>query len=82
MRLDLWDTEYLHVMDSVQGIVEWYRGTGLRPFLEALPNDEDRAAFTAEYGERIRSHYELRANGKVLFPFRRTFLVAYTTESS
>ena len=82
VRLDLWDTEYLHVMDSVQGIVEWYRGTGLRPFLEALPNDEDRAAFTAEYGERIRPHYELRANGKVLFPFRRTFLVAYTTESS
>jgi trans-aconitate 2-methyltransferase len=79
-RLDLWDTEYLHVMDSVEGIVDWYRGSGLRPFLEALSSDAEREAFVAEYTGRIRSHYQPRPNGKVLFPFRRTFMVAYTTD--
>ena len=37
-RIDLWDTEYLHLMDSPAAILSWIRGTGLRPFLEALPD--------------------------------------------
>lgn len=76
-RLDLWETEYVHVMDSVDGIVEWYRGTGLRPFLEALDSESERKNFTTEYADRIRPFYPPRANSKVLFPFRRTFVIAY-----
>jgi trans-aconitate 2-methyltransferase len=75
-RIDLWQTEYMHVLDGPEAIVEWYRGTGLRPFLKALA-EPDRPRFLAEYLDAIRPHYPHRADGKVLFPFRRLFVVAY-----
>jgi trans-aconitate 2-methyltransferase len=76
-RIDLWYTEYTHVLDGPAAIVEWYKGTGLRPFLDALPSDGDRETFLAEYLERIRVLYPVQADGRVLFPFRRLFVVAY-----
>jgi trans-aconitate 2-methyltransferase len=76
-RVEIWETEYCHVMDSTEGIVDWYRGTGLRPFLAALPDDSARAAFLADYLEAIRPHYPPRCDGRVLFPFRRLFVIAY-----
>jgi trans-aconitate 2-methyltransferase len=76
-RLDIWRSEYMHVLDGPEGIVEWYRSTALRPFLGALPGEAERSEFTAEYLERMRAAYSRRANGKVLFPFLRTFVIAY-----
>jgi trans-aconitate 2-methyltransferase len=76
-RVDLWQTEYLHILADAAAIVEWYKGTGLRPFLEALADDEQRADFTAQYLERIRRAYPVRGNGRVIFPFLRLFLIAY-----
>lgn len=75
-RVDIWETEYVHVMDDAQGIVEWYRGTGLRPFLDALATDSERDRFTDEFLEGVREAYPKRTNGKVLFPFRRVFAIA------
>ncbi len=75
--VDLWQTEYLHILADAAAIVEWYKGTGLRPFLEALADDEQRADFTAQYLERIRRAYPVRSNGRVILPFRRLFLIAY-----
>jgi trans-aconitate 2-methyltransferase len=75
-RLELWETEYAHILDGPEGIVDWYRGAGLRPFLAALPDDAARAAFLAEYLDALRPHYPPRIDGRVLFPFRRLFLVA------
>ena len=76
-RVELWATEYIHVMDGPEDIVEWYKGTGMRPFLDALPSEAERARFTAEYLAAIRRAYPARPDGHVLFPFRRLFLVAY-----
>jgi trans-aconitate 2-methyltransferase len=76
-RVDLWVTDYLHVMDGPEAILEWYRGTGLRPYLSALASDDERARFGAEYLAGIREAYPARPDGRVLFPFRRVFLVAY-----
>jgi trans-aconitate 2-methyltransferase len=76
-RVELWATEYVHVMDGPEDIVEWYKGTGMRPFLDALSDDAERARFTAEYLAAIRQGYPARHDGHVLFPFRRLFLVAY-----
>jgi trans-aconitate 2-methyltransferase len=60
-----------------EDIVEWYKGTGMRPFLDALSGDAERGRFTAEYLAAIREGYAARDDGRVLFPFRRLFMVAY-----
>jgi trans-aconitate 2-methyltransferase len=74
--LDLWITDYLHVLPSVEAIADWYRGTGLRPFLDALPDETSRELFFTEYVEALGGLFSRQADGKVLFPFRRLFLVA------
>ena len=75
--VDLWETEYLHVMPDAASIVEWYKGTGLRPFLDALAGEELKADFLAEYKREIARAYQKRGDGKVVFPFRRLFMIAY-----
>jgi trans-aconitate 2-methyltransferase len=76
-RLDLWETIYYHVVAGPEAVLEWFLGTGLRPFLEALGSDEERRRFEQMLVERYTATYPRRANGKVLFPFRRLFFVAY-----
>jgi trans-aconitate 2-methyltransferase len=76
-RLDLWETEYCHVMDGPDAILTWIRGTGLRPFLSALPGEEERQCFEAALLQRVAAAYPRRQDGRVLFPFRRLFFVAY-----
>ena len=76
-RLDLWETTYYHILAGPEGVLEWFRGTGLRPFLEALPAPEERRRFEQMLLERYTQTYLRRANGLVLFPFRRLFFVAY-----
>jgi trans-aconitate 2-methyltransferase len=80
VRVDLWTTDYQHVLAGAEGIVEWYKGTGLRPFLDALGSAEDQERFCAEYLELIKSAYPPRSDGHVLFPFRRIFMIAYRPE--
>jgi trans-aconitate 2-methyltransferase len=75
--VDFWETEYLHILDNAAGIVEWYKGTGLRPFLDALSDEKQKTDFTSQYLERIQRAYPARRNGRVIFPFRRLFLIAY-----
>ena len=76
-RLDLWETQYMHVMNAPGDVVEWYKGTGLRPFLAALKDGDERNQFLAEYLAGLESLYPRRRDGRVLFPFGRIFLVAY-----
>ena len=73
--LDLWETEYLHVLDGDNPVVRWTMGTALRPLLDALEEPE-RGEFLAEYSRRIAECYPPHADGKTLFPFRRLFMVA------
>jgi trans-aconitate 2-methyltransferase len=76
-RLDIWETEYLQIMDNIDAIVEWYKGTGLRPFLDALSSDGDRDLFLADYRETLAHAYPAQSNGRVLLPFKRLFIIAY-----
>ncbi len=76
-HLDLWETTYYHVMPGPEAIIEWFRGTGLRPYLEALRSDEERRTFEQRLLVRYTESYPRRANGNVLFPFRRLFFIAY-----
>jgi trans-aconitate 2-methyltransferase len=65
------------VLAGPEEIVEWYRGTGLRPWLDALSNEEERTRFVREYSEAIAAEFPRRPDGRVLFPFKRLFVVAY-----
>jgi trans-aconitate 2-methyltransferase len=73
--LDLWETEYLHVLSGADPVLEWVRGSALRPVLEALPPDLARR-FEQAYGARLNTAYPRRADGHTLLPFRRIFMVA------
>ena len=73
--VDIWETEYLHVLDGDNPVVEWTKGTGLRPYLDAL-DEPDRSGFLAAYSKRIAAAYPKQADGRTLLPFRRIFFVA------
>jgi trans-aconitate 2-methyltransferase len=74
-RVDLWHVVYNHVMAGPEAIVEWFEGSGLRPFLDAvdpaMPED-----FLKAYLAQITRHYPRRNDGRVLLKFPRFFIVA------
>jgi trans-aconitate 2-methyltransferase len=73
--LDIWESEYLHVLDGADPVLDWTRATALRPVIAAL-DPAEQARFEADYALRLRAAYPRRADGRTLFPFRRLFIVA------
>ncbi|MCB0112805.1 MAG: methyltransferase domain-containing protein [Caldilineaceae bacterium] len=73
--LDIWEVEYVQELSGDDPVLEWVKGTGLRPILNGL-EDAEREIFLAEYARRLRQTYPMRANGRTLYPFRRLFIVA------
>jgi trans-aconitate 2-methyltransferase len=73
--IDLWETEYVHQLKGEDAVLEWMRGTSLRPVLDTLdrPSRED---FLAAYAWELRAAFPRRADGKTLLHFRRLFMVA------
>jgi trans-aconitate 2-methyltransferase len=76
-HMDLWETTYYHVLAGPESVTEWFRGSGLRPFLEALRDDCERRRFESQLTQRYERTYPRRVDGRILFPFRRLFFVAY-----
>ena len=74
-RLDVWHIVYNHVMAGPDAIVEWFKGSALRPFLSAL-DGAMRDAFVTAYTAEIAKAYPPRYDGKVLLRFPRLFIVA------
>jgi trans-aconitate 2-methyltransferase len=70
---DAWETTYQQVLAGPDPVLEWVRGTALRPVLAVLP-PEDGAEFEAEYAALLREAYPPGVHGTV-FPFRRIFAV-------
>lgn len=71
----MWETVYFHEMPSHESILEWYRGTGLRPYLAQL-QESDRPIFEQELLEQIKQTYPVQKNGTILFRFPRLFWIA------
>lgn len=74
-EVDAWETTYLPVLQGRDPVVEWYRGSGLRPVLAALTPDRAEE-FIGEYTRRTNQAYPRRPYGTVM-PFRRVFVVAH-----
>ena len=74
-HLDVWHTVYNHVMAGPEAIVDWFKGSALRPYLSAL-DEAQRDGFTAAYTAEIARAYPARHDGKVLLRFPRVFIVA------
>jgi trans-aconitate 2-methyltransferase len=79
-QIDLWRTTYVHALQGPDAIVAWVASTGLRPFLAPLAPDE-RQAFLAQYRGEIGAAYPPLADGRVLLPFPRLFIVAVRGET-
>lgn len=75
LRVDAWETTYLHVLTGTDPVFGWISGTGARPVLQSL-DDEQRELFVAEYKALLRAAYPPQPFGTVL-PFRRVFVVAH-----
>jgi trans-aconitate 2-methyltransferase len=74
LEAEVWETIYHHVLPSARGIVEWMKGTALRPIVSVLSTPHARAFETA-LEARIAGAYAQGPHG-VVFPFRRLFFVA------
>lgn len=73
-NIDIWETEYLQVLQGKDPVKEWTKGTWLKQFLELL-DTEEQPVFEEDYARRVREAYPPQPDGKTLFPFRRLFMI-------
>jgi trans-aconitate 2-methyltransferase len=73
--LDIWQTAYIHPLDGIEAIVDWFRGSALRPFLAPLSPPE-RDEFLARYRKGLAEAYQPERDGRVLFIYPRLFVLA------
>ncbi|CAL9469778.1 trans-aconitate 2-methyltransferase [Streptomyces sp. enrichment culture] len=74
--VDAWETTYVHVLHGEDPVLDWVKGTGLRPILTALADTpQARDTFLRDYRAALREAYPATPHGTP-FPFRRVFVVA------
>ncbi len=72
---EMWETIYCHRMPSYESIIEWYKGTGLRPYLEQL-SETDAEDFVSDVYRELKNRYKIQRNGEIMFRFPRLFFIA------
>lgn len=80
--IDIWETNYFHILDSHIAIIEMMRSTGLKPYLEKFDNDLDINEFEKKVLTGIKKAYPKQKNGKVLLPFKRLFFIGYKSHNT
>lgn len=72
---NIWETTYYHTVSSHAGVIEWYKGSGLRPYLDMLSEDE-QPRFLADLTEIISENFPRRADGSIILKMPRLFFTA------
>lgn len=75
LTTDAWETTYQHVLTGEDAVLEWVRGTALRPLLAAL--GADAPEFERQYAAALREAYPTDSAGRTLFGFHRIFAVGH-----
>ena len=75
---EIWETTYCHRMPNYESIIEWYKGTGLRPYLEQL-TESDADNFINDVYNELKQRYKTQKNGEILFRFPRLFFMVRKT---
>jgi trans-aconitate 2-methyltransferase len=74
-RVDVWRTTYYHRLADIDAVIEWFKGSGLRPYLSAL-DAQEREEYLQRYRNALAESYPAQPDGSVLLPFPRLFFVA------
>jgi trans-aconitate 2-methyltransferase len=75
--VEMWQTDYIHILESQYAILEWIRSTAIKPYLDCINEEGEKALFESELLAEIKRDYPVQRNGKVIFPFRRLFMIGY-----
>lgn len=76
-EVSVWETVYLQRLVSVgegHPVRHFTASTAMRPFADGMTGEE-RAAYLAAYDAALAVAYPAEADGSVMFPFRRLFMV-------
>ena len=74
--MNIWRTNYQHVLADAGAVVEWVKGTGLQPYMNRIKDEDAGNAFLKEYENKLKQAYPELGDGKVLLEYPRLFLVA------
>lgn len=75
--VNAWETTYFHVLRGENPVLEWLKGTGLRPLMQKLP-ERQLESFLDALARRLKAAYP-EQQGATIFPFPRLFFVAVRT---
>lgn len=71
----IWETVYYHDLPNHEAMLEWVKGTHIRPYMAEL-SEENGREFENEILGRTRKTYPIMSDGKVILRFRRFFFIA------
>lgn len=74
-EVEMWDTSYYHIVPSHSSVIDWYKGSGLRPYLEAL-DEAEKNDFLSDLLERIKTNHPVQADGNIILKMPRLFFIA------
>ncbi len=72
---EIWITQYLHRMESYRDLLDWVKGTSLRPYLDEL-SEKKRVELENEILNQVEKVYPLMDNGEIIQGFKRLFFIA------
>lgn len=74
-EITMWETTYYHTVPSHSSVMDWYKGSGLRPYLDML-NEAERSEFQNELLEMIKKEFSMQSDGTVILKMPRLFFTA------